>query len=1311
MALNGRSFGLPEDEINPPFDLEDDGNEFLPIQDGFGAQMIETKRPITDELLLGFFDEENFLSLSLFDCRHSNSSLSARLEKTDNRTVSECQVDWSRTRIIQNPKLLRPVIDGSSNELLISDLLNQRLPQAKESIQDELIGPSYPSSLISSDSDSHFTHNNLTSQSIDLALVRSAYITFGSVISLSGIVMNLLIILILIFNTKQQRSNTNNRNNGTCQNHSLLAQMTITGFILSCYTFVSLICTRNIDNLPQVSTDRRPQDIRWPFQLLPVPPSAALDTHSAMSNRSQLSQILILVFNNDDRDRRGNLQGARINQIYYHYSSYPPKFGNNITQLLKPKESMRDSERFIELTQSIDSIFIETPIKIDHQRQMRVKNQNVSILISFLVNLLLSIHAWTALGIVYDRYCAIAHPFQYLRSLYASRIRRFLMLSWTFLPALSLLIPLSYFSLSNIGQTDHSIECHDQNWRIAAISKLLIDFTSFSSEKLRQVIESSHISDGQIASIYSLVTLLVTTLAPLTIITICNFKVYRIVKVHERRLSVNSSAAVSLFNPNGSTYQTVALSQSLERNPMSKRKLSSPLLNINFVQGTKHQLEDDSKRKERLSCPQKLCGGLTVNRKCSFASDGAQMAKGYSSTEYQFIEQANNDIARSRRNSFDYSHNPSIMNQIKLAGLSFAGIAIQAHHVSRRQSSASTLVRSTSSSMDNLRQLSHQVASRRTESRCSVESSPGAISSANINLSPSKHLYRPRRSSSAIYGYNTTYHPHLLHLLRSRRISVSLNRDPEVNYNLQSKISNGVSALSLGTKSIAFNIVLWLIVAILTVASSLIVIQFLYQFGISPIEKDELSMVRSFIKTDEIPDFVARMVRFIRKAMDSKRRPPAWLPIKDDTADLYLSTSFTLLSYAYHLLYLSLISLSAWLYGIRSRSLKSTIRMILKRYISRRQASIEISLRHKSFSSSLRSQDSSLMNLPLLGQCEPNRPALGRANCIHSQDPTRKNLGSPTSSSASSSSPSSLQRQQYDSRRLSMSGLINRALSRSRDDLKQPKSFTLNRKPTQSKSLQATSHDESISRSNECRELNEASQSILEPNDKKFSHARYFKFLITTDDHRSHILDLTDSVKSEIPEIQSINPTLNLMESSSKIQTIGPKDIIKSLIDKCKGIFVKVELEPDRAVEQVSETTTVDIECPGNSETHKNIKQMILSEYKSYQNLEKDVNLDFQGRNLETYRGNHLKPPCFLQFILNPEACRGPDYVGVPSLSPIRECSSNQSCSSSLSSLFMSSPHSSQFGGHSQVGPTDRVCESPNLSVVPNSIKNAKITC
>lgn len=65
-----------------------------------------------------------------------------------------------------------------------------------------------------------------------------------------------------------------------------------------------------------------------------------------------------------------------------------------------------------------------------------------------------------------------------------------------------------------------------------------------------------------------------------------------------------------------------------------------------------------------------------------------------------------------------------------------------------------------------------------------------------------------------------------------------------------------------------------------------------------------------------------------------------------------------ILSIACRLLFIAMIPVNAWLYGIRSRSLRSTMRRVLHRYISRRQASIEISKRRKS-TPSIRSRDSS----------------------------------------------------------------------------------------------------------------------------------------------------------------------------------------------------------------------------------------------------------------------------------------------------------------------------------------------------------------
>lgn len=63
-------------------------------------------------------------------------------------------------------------------------------------------------------------------------------------------------------------------------------------------------------------------------------------------------------------------------------------------------------------------------------------------LVVLLMNAVATIHIWTVAALAYDRYCAIAHPLQYLRCMQVAKARAFFILLWSVALLLNLVAPL-----------------------------------------------------------------------------------------------------------------------------------------------------------------------------------------------------------------------------------------------------------------------------------------------------------------------------------------------------------------------------------------------------------------------------------------------------------------------------------------------------------------------------------------------------------------------------------------------------------------------------------------------------------------------------------------------------------------------------------------------------------------------------------------------------------------------------------------------------------------------------------------------------
>lgn len=181
---------------------------------------------------------------------------------------------------------------------------------------------------------------------------------------------------------------------------------------------------------------------------------------------------------------------------------------------------------------------------------------------------------------------------------------------------------------------------------------------------------------------------------------------------------------------------------------------------------------------------------------------------------------------------------------------------------------------------------------------------------------------------------------------------------------------------SLGTKSTAFNSIIWLTLTMLifTLPHYLLMSanQMLVWHAIANTKETDMSTDQQpFAATatnigfvdwskrsnyTEIFNWLMRVV--LDQSTDQQQQQSDQSHLSSSSSsydstslDETLRSSSILFSCLCCLMFLCMVPLNAWLYGVRSRSLKAAIRMILKRYVSRKQANIEIDQRHRSMSS------------------------------------------------------------------------------------------------------------------------------------------------------------------------------------------------------------------------------------------------------------------------------------------------------------------------------------------------------------------------
>lgn len=785
----------------------------------------------------------------------------------------------------------------------------------------------------------------------------------------------------------------------------------------------------------------------------------------------------------------------------------------------------------------------------DGSNNLEPSQTSFCLLVPMLINLIGSIYVWTVTALAYDRYCAIAHPLQYLRPINTLKSRTYFIALWCMSLLLNLVLPLTFnhlrpqlMSAEIIGKStgfdslssdqlftgapstrfnsnwpDSSEHCQledvqsirailsteveqissegEAQWtRIAPtlvqLSGKLVsssggsfhNISLMNSEGKQKSRVDSHghnkqqhgvdqaSEDGKIVQriytsllvAHSMFTFTLSVFIPLLIISICNISIYRIVKVHERRLSINSGsigpvsgngssatlhghsnhrylshqyrAALSkqemvensdyksddeslvsaiwtklfhghqLSRPKQPVIASASLpvpvadspsegsldgdgeSQSLQRACDSDGQFNQSTDDCSLVNRSKrlivredsfqilarlnthesyHQQSTDSSllrskatqssteldssaceasgsesksnsalqyhrkyRLKRKTSDQRI--GFHLKRKDSFNSCSQQFDEKEPTTELEYQSHDEVLISNQPMNDCRPFEGGGIFNQLKLAGLSFAGIAIHELSTGTHQR---TLDKSTSCSLGYLMQPVNTSYPPASESRCSIESAPNSYSaSSNNGTSPRKSYMivnlSPKNLGSHIQRCTT------------KLLEGSLNEEPTSNSHQQLNSNHMCQShtrfSSFGTKSAIFNVVTWLTLTLLI----LILPQYIFTTT-RQIYSDRPAIVGD--ESLEYNDILEKLTILLFDGKIESFPTDKWFSI--------LEFSSHWLSCACRILFLCIVPLNGWLYGIRSRSLRISIRMILKRYISRRQASIEITQRQRSISS------------------------------------------------------------------------------------------------------------------------------------------------------------------------------------------------------------------------------------------------------------------------------------------------------------------------------------------------------------------------
>lgn len=1324
---------------------------------------------------------ETFLSLPISGCEEitaqqidntNNNKLNQRLQsqqqqqhESEQKYINEeqhvfydaCVVDWSSAKLVQFSKAKNITQQGqqvfnssltneishnnleTSKEYLITNLLNKQtnLPEnhsftTNSNSTDTFVyssaSASSSSASLSSPSQSTFSSSSF----IDYNFAKLTYLSVSSFLSICGIIVNLFIILIIIFNTKQKRRSVI-RSNNTGQNNLLLFQLTLTGFLLAGYVLIEniniqqqhqlhqqhflthlhqidptnstilnenyyntnddSISTFTLESSSSMSTLLPPtlfdatENIVCRKKILETTcnnqPSTTFIPSSMDSflnnsevelidevNQEPKSSVLILKFNDNDLEVSNSRISTMFNDNKSNWYLHSSQESNNDDYLLDVANSLeamfvaksdckhlkkqveRESEEDVSVSDEsfinnkisesskvllndiIDEGSRETIEELTPRKTIYTRTTLKYFLISLvplLVNVIASVHVWTVAALAYDRYCAIANPLQYLRSIHASRTKRFLVLSWSISLMMNLLTPLllsqlhqdfnsTYSSYDNetkrlptpsmkantsvdrivaeekqriksktmslLNGIDFNLIKHrserDMKENIEAYvfqDKKLCTFTSnpysyqqvslnqdsdlrsninslvqqltrlwspsptqqladepFTTDKRKSELKESLLEDiisllvdssyrviiepklnlsgdveNQIQNAdvrldffisvsltLSLLSFVMFILVPLLVITVCSISIYKIVKVHERRLSVSSgnnnitpisqANVQRLQNFRKETCQSSAESGADDKSDAGSitSLLVGKLMKIGFVnigRGTtrnEDMLRCNSRDQEAYqSCLSSRFNGnkscdcdetlseMRIDKQANKSLDGSTTIVNRSKRliarqdSYQLLARLTNtkseaqeikdeqevqntdgespkkqkdendgtDIIINSTNTFnthhqqrqkqrikrkisDFAYKPrtisrgssfnnyeyrgdqsrefeadnrsyhettqasefqqnnrydGILGQLKLAGLSFAGIAIQEPNL--MNNNARSLNKGSSCSLGNLNTIHHN---------CSGGGGGGGGSISRCSVETSSTISCPKRSFVSLNNHPACQTKCTTKLITDADSDNSMLQSNLFGPNVNFHQPHNRLPSTIGTKSAAFNVVIWLILTmlILTVPHYLLVTvnqinrmnrSFNLQqnppiFDHTPqqtsTENNPIHMINSLLEV--LLSTPKRQILADNSTSNSQETK-----LKTHVDQSLISMGSLWLSCLCRIIFLSMLPLNGWLYGIRSRSLRAKVRMILKRYISRRQASIEINHRQRSISS-VRSRNSSFISVPPL---------------------------------------------------------------------------------------------------------------------------------------------------------------------------------------------------------------------------------------------------------------------------------------------------------------------------------------------------------
>lgn len=485
--------------------------------------------------------QDTYVTLTVWNCTRAS--------------VDTCRVDWLSTSLVREPsrQTIRSVVAASSSSSTDNSNNNNNesydeiaLSELQHDVVGQVVAPKDEALIVQQ------LHRQLDSR---VELAKLTYLSASSLLCVCGILINLFIITILIFSTKQKRSSII-RGNNSGQKNVLLFQLTITGLLLASYVLVdnaSLRATSAEASRGKQQQQQQPHETRH----------SQREDAAADCGAIQCSQMPTILPQLDfDVSGRGDAAAAAVAAVASYEvqrrSAPPACVTISKHNRSASNDETRKSERLAEGRQVITAIaFVDCVARAnssdyndddDEEEPKRAHDTNTfaaHTLVRLFVNVLASVHIWTVVSLAYDRYQAIAYPLQYLRSMHSTpRVGSFLAVVWCIALALNLFVPSALDMLP--APTHSSSAAHIDSSVIQTAFALAR--AAIGTLPQQQQTQSDMGDRARLRAIRATLTLtnsvasfVIFILVPLCIITICNMSIYKIVKVHERRLSISSA--------------------------------------------------------------------------------------------------------------------------------------------------------------------------------------------------------------------------------------------------------------------------------------------------------------------------------------------------------------------------------------------------------------------------------------------------------------------------------------------------------------------------------------------------------------------------------------------------------------------------------------------------------------------------------------------------------------------------------------------------------------------------------------------------